>query len=186
MADEEKQAPAEGTQEAKKKKGGKLPIILSLVILLAGGGFFVMKGRGASATKQPEVPALGAIEPVKEMLVNLAGNQAYLRAEIGLHVVKDFKKEEFEANKEAVTDAIIGRLKSKKLSDIQTPEQMMQLKREIAEDVNKIFNRDKGAKADSPDGAAKTDASPAYKVPDDYDSATGPVLKVYFTSFTTQ
>ena len=205
MSEEAKEAPAEG----KKKGGSKLPMIVALVMFLAGGGFFMMKGKGAPAAKKVEAPVLGAIEPVKEMLVNLAGGTSYLKIEVALHMVKDFKKEELEKNKEAVTDSILLCLKSKKLSDIQSPDQLKALKEEIAENVNKILEAGKdpkdadkdadkskdsdsekkdgdkkdGDKDKSKDGDSKSDRP---KLPDGFDSAKGPVLKVYFTSFATQ
>ncbi len=180
MSEEAKEAPV--AAEGKKKGGSKLPMIVALVMFLAGGGFFVMKGKGNAAPKKVEAPALGAIEPVKEMLVNLAGGTSYLKIEVALHMVKDFKKEELEKSKEAVTDSILLCLKSKKLSDIQSPEQLRSLKKELADDVNKILEP-KGAEKDKSKDDSKDDKP---KVPDDFDSEKGPVLKVYFTSFATQ
>lgn len=200
MSEEAKEAPAEG----KKKGGSKLPMIVALVMFLAGGGFFMMKGKGAPAPKKVEAPVLGAIEPVKEMLVNLAGGSSYLKIEVALHMVKDFKKEELEKNKEAVTDSILLCLKSKKLTDIQSPDQLKALKEEIAENVNKILEAGKDPKeaekdaekakdpeTDKKDGEkdkSKGDEpkSDKPKMPEGFDSAKGPVLKVYFTSFATQ
>ena len=179
MSDEAKETKeAAPAAEEKKKKGGKLPMIVALVLFLAGGGFFVMKGKGNAAPKKPEAPALGVTEPIKEMLVNLSGGNSYLKIEVALQMVKDFKKEELEKNKEAITDSILLCLKSKKLSDIQTMDQLRDLKKEIAEGVNKILEAGKkpeGEATDKSKDSESKDDKP--KAPDDYDSPTGPVLK---------
>jgi flagellar basal body-associated protein FliL len=209
MSDEKKEeSPA---AEEGKKKGGKMPIIVAVVLLLAGGGYF-MKAKSAKPKPKVEAPKLGEVVDVKELLVNLAANSGYLKTEISLQLAKDAKKEELEKNKAAIADALNLRLKSKRLSDIQTIDQLHELKREIASDLNKILNREKDEKAaeeaekkkgasedegDAKDEAKaadsktdpKTDEEPAVakpKVPEDFDSDTGPVLKVYFTSFATQ
>ncbi len=177
----EKVAAGEEVVEVAKKKGNALPLIVALVLFVAGGGFFMMKSKGGDAPKKHEAPSLGTIEPVKEILVNLAGGGSYLKAEISLHMVKDFKKEDLDKNMPAVSDAIILCLKSKRLADIQNAGQLSALKREIAGNVNAILTADSKEK-DSKDAR---DAIPQ-KIPDGYDSADGPVLKVYFTSFATQ
>ena len=97
-----------------------------------------------------------------------------------------------EKNKEAITDKILLCLKSKKLTDIQTPDQMRALKHELAEGINGILVEKKAGAPDKKDAdkAKTTDAKDEAKdkppIPEDYDSDTGPVLKIYFTSFATQ
>lgn len=202
MSDEAKETKAPEGEEAAakpKKGGGKLPIILALVIVLLGGGFFVMSKRGHKKPKV-EAPKLGETVPLKEFLVNLSGDGTYLKTEISLQLSKEGKKEEVEKNDGAIRDAIILSLKTKKLTDLQSSDQIRSLKKEIAADVNVILNREKVEKekeaaeekkrqkdadgdSDGSEDAAKKEKP---KVPEDYDSDEGPVLKVYFTNFATQ
>ncbi|MBI1755952.1 MAG: flagellar basal body-associated FliL family protein [Fimbriimonas ginsengisoli] len=185
MADEptqeQKKAPEETAQPEAKKKRGKLPVIIALALILAGGGYFFMgSGKKKPSARKTAViaPKLGTIEPIKEFLVNLDGGTSYLKAEISLHLVKDFDKAKLEEAKPAIQDAIILRLRAKKLSDIRSLDQLRDLKREIAADVNEVLLSESPAK--------RPGAGALAKVPDDFDSPTGPVLKVYFTSFATQ
>lgn len=134
-----------------KKGGSKMPVIAAVVLVLAGGGFFMMKGKGSD---KPKVKKIELGEPItlKEILVNLKGTDSYLKTEIALQPLKDFKKEEIEKNAALINDAIIVRLKSKQLSQLNTPEDLSQLKREIAEDVNAVLPKEeKKSEEDSSD-----------------------------------
>ena len=166
---------------APKKKGKKLPMIIAFVAILGGGGFFMMKGKGKEA-KKPAVE-LGLIEPMpKEFLVNLGTSPTYLRAAVSLHLAKDFKKEAFDKNLGAVEDAIGGLLSSKSPVSIRTLDGKRKLKREVAQAINAILAESDGHK--EPEKDKKKDAPG--KPPADWDSAEGPCLKIYFTSFATQ
>lgn len=182
-------------EAAPKKKGGKMIIIVVLVLLLGGGGFFMMKRGGGGPPKPPEAE-LGTIEPVAEFLVNLADGRTYLKAEIAVHLDKNFKKEELAGNMPAVKDAIVARLRSLTPDKLRSESGMRLVRRGLAADLNKVLqslHKDEKAapKAKEPGEKAgkgkeaKPDPKAKPKHPD-WDSQEGPVLKVYFPSFATQ
>ncbi len=193
---------SEEPKEKVKKKGSKLPIIAALVLVAAGGGFFVMKGKGDGKPKEIVIK-LSKVhpEPLKEFLVNLRDNGVYLRTEIALHPMDGFDVKKMEENGPAVQDAIIGVLTSKSLEQIRTPTGKKLLKKEIASAVNEILSEGKPEEP-KPDPKEKskekvveivkkiepeaTKEKPKERVPEDWDSLDGPILKVYFVSFATQ
>lgn len=205
MSDEPK-PPTEEVKD-KKKKGGKLPILIALVSVLAGGGFFMMKAKGGG--HEPPPPKLGTIEPLEEFLVNLKEGNVYLRAEIALHLDKAFTKEKLDKSLPAVEDAIVNLLGARSSSEIRTLDGKAKLKRDLAEAINKVLvaaekaenpeaaeeepatkKPEKKTRADKKDAKApsvpKKDPPPPKILHPEWDSETGPVLKVYFTSFATQ
>ncbi|HVT14121.1 MAG TPA: flagellar basal body-associated FliL family protein [Fimbriimonadaceae bacterium] len=198
----------EGAEPTAKKKG-KLPVIIVLVALIAGGGFFGMKMKsGGGGPKKVVIKAAPeAIALDKEFLVNLSnGANTYLRAEIAFEVRDGFKKEDLDANMPAIRDAINQIFRSKSLQEVSAS-QTANLQKEIAEAVNAILighmkDEDKKAQADfekaakdaqsaekPKDDGKKDDASKDDASKDDAETficPAGPVLNVYFTSFTTQ
>lgn len=206
------------TEEAVgKKKKGKLPIIIVLVLVLAGGGFFMMKGK--SGENEPPPIKLGVVEPLAEFLVNLKEPNAYLRAEIALHLKDGYTKAEFDLSLPAVRDAIILVLGSRSIQQVRTLDGKLALKRDLVTAINKVLEaaaaeahppEEPEAAADEKKAAdekgsdtkgekkgtthAKKGSSEAKKeegdpkAPEhpDWDSQTGPVLKLYFTGFATQ
>jgi flagellar basal body-associated protein FliL len=188
----------EAKPEGKKKGGSKLPVVLVLGLMLGAGGFFGMKMRGGDAKpKKPEVK-LGKEKPaeLKEFLVNLADRGVFCRTEIALGTAEGADPKLIEDHEGPVRDAINLCLKSKTLAQVSTVEGLKKLKREIAADVNEALapfdanaeKGDKGDKADKSDSKkteAKKEADSKPEHPD-WDSDTGPVLKVYFSSFATQ
>jgi flagellar basal body-associated protein FliL len=185
--------------EEPKKKKSKLPIILILVLVLGGGGFFAMKMRGGTKAK-PEIK-LSKEKPaeLKEFLINLRDPDVYCRTEIALGLAEGVKPTIIDEHEAAVRDAINLEITSKKLAEVNSPAGMMQLKRDIAADLNKILAEPDDKSADDADTSgdtppaskepkdAKADASkPAAPVHPEWDSDTGPVLKVYFNAFATQ
>jgi flagellar FliL protein len=187
MAEEEKAAPeaAEKPEKGGKKKG-KLPILIALVAVLGGGGFFAMKMKGGGAKPKVE---LGATVKLEEILVNLKEPSTYARTDIALQLMKGFEKPKLEEHMDAVRDAIILDLSSKSINQIRTIEGKEALKLEIAEAVNKILNEGKGsaaAKDKTKEESKDEKSAPAKREHEDWDSDTGPVLKVYFSNFATQ
>lgn len=196
------EAPAAAEAEPKKKKG-KLPVIIALVALLGGGGFFVMKSKGAKKGKPPV--KLGPISDIKdEFLVNLRDSSGnYLRVAVSLQFADGTKAEEVEKSMPAIQDAINMRLRAKSLSDVRTLDGTRELKREIAADINAVLDdgtkKDDAAKTpdkpeegktegDKKDDGKKDDApkDSGDPIPEGWDSAKGPVLKVLFRSFAWQ
>ena len=178
--------------EPQKKKKSKLPMIIMLVVVLLGGGFFATKGKGEKA--EPEVK-LGAIEPLGEFLVNLSDGRTYLRAEISVHVA-DTKKIGAGPKHDDYTvarDAVIAVLKSKSLKQVSTEKGIAELKKEIAKAINKSIPDDdeKGKKKrkkkkKDEDEEEEEESEEEESEHDDWDSETGPALKIYFTNFATQ
>ena len=196
--------------EAPKKKGGKLPIIIALVLMLAGGGFF-MKKKGAKPVK-PEIK-LGKEEILlpDEFIVNMFDGQTYVRAKIGLRAKEGFKAEEVTSHNAEISDVILTILKTTNSDEIKTEVQTKKLKIRIAAALNKIFEeaepkkdgakKDEAAKDgkpadestkkdeasnDEPNSDKKKAKEPEKKIPEGWDSADGPILKVFFKALATQ
>jgi flagellar FliL protein len=175
-----------------KKKGGKLPIIIALVLVLGGGGFFMTKGK--SGKKEKPAVKLGEIQTMPEFLVNLKDGEHYLRTEVALQTKEGLEKEKFDKMLPTVRDAILGVLTSKSLEDVRTLEGKDKMKKEIAKAVNEAIedpeekddssDKDKGDKSDGESKKKKKEIK--IDIHTDWDSQTGPVLKVFFTSFATQ
>jgi flagellar basal body-associated protein FliL len=207
MAEKEKEQDAE-EQEPKKKKKGKLPVILVLALLLGAGGFFGMKMRGGEAKDVERVVELGEIEQLDEFLVNLSDPNVYVRTDIALHFAKDFDRTQLPPLMPPIRDAINLKLKSTSLAQVSKAEGMLRLKAEIAGVINVVLleaaEAGKKTKKEEPAAASEGKLTPdprdakdpkepapppepeADKIPDGWDSAKGPVLKVYFVNFATQ
>jgi|SRR5579862_5414259 len=176
------------------KKKGKLPVVLMVALLVGGGGFFAMKSK-SGGPKKVEIKA-GTVEALdKEFLVNLATPTVYLRAEIAVELREGFKKEELDASMPEIRDSVNQIFRSKKPEEIG-PAATESLQKEIAKSINRILidhmkDEDKKAQTDfekaAPD-AKSTDPKSEKKDADieHWMCPAGPVLNVYFTSFTTQ
>ena len=194
-----------------KKKGGKLPIILALVLMLGGGGFFMMKKGGHKEKPKIKLAKEEILLP-DEYIVNMADGRTYVRAKIGLKAKDGFKGEEVTSHDAEISDAINSILKTTDPNQIVTEEQVRKLKIRIATAINKIFeesepaededadSKDKKKKKKSEDDSddsetkhskkekkSEEDSSDeAEEIPDGWDSAKGPILKVFFKSLATQ
>ena len=184
-----------------KKKGGKLPLIIIVVVVLAGGGFFGMKMKNGGKAKKPEVK-LSKAKPVdlKEFLVNLKDHSVYCRAEISLGLADGVDSKGLEDQTPVIRDAVNTVLQSESLAEVSTIDGIGTLKRKLAAAINKSLDEvdgktDPASSQDSPNttggstGSTQISklkkASGVFKHPD-WDSDTGPVLKIYFDSFATQ
>lgn len=204
MSEAETPIKAEETEGKKKKKGGKLPVILAILLLLGGGGFFAMKMKAKGAAKEPEIK-LGEIVPLKEYLVNLRTGTNYARAEIAVQLREGYAKEKLETIRPAVDDAVNMVLKGHTVDELESPEGLDALKKELAERINAVLDeydpehkskKEEPAKGKEPANgregapAANADAKLKDPKPDEskksWQSLKGPVLKVFFTSFATQ
>ncbi|MCX7799455.1 MAG: flagellar basal body-associated FliL family protein [Fimbriimonadales bacterium] len=174
-----------------KKGGGKLPILIVLALVLGAGGFFAMKMKGGGEkASEPELK-LGKIEELDEFLVNLAGGGSYLRARIALHLAEGAKEEQIKGNLPAIRDAIILTLTNKTLREVESLDGKRRLKREIAAKVNGLLeglSEEEKPSKKKRKKSADEEADAAQEEPEnpDWDSDTGPVLKVYLTDFATQ
>lgn len=179
------------------KKKGKLPVIIVLVVVLMGGGFFGMKMKGGGAKEKPKIELGEKMVEMEEMLVNLSDVTTFLRFKIAFHFKKGFDESKFKDITPAVEDAVLSVLKAKSPSDVSSISKMPGLKRELAARVNAVLDKvlpdphakEKEAEKEEGDGegekAEKTAKSGKPKHPD-WDSDTGPVLKVYFKAFAVQ
>jgi len=189
MSEQAKEAP-------EKKKKGKLPMIVILAVVLGGGGFFGMKMRGGGEKKKEPEVKLGAVVEIKdEFLINMAERASYVRAKISLQFKEGFDAAKLEHEMAPIQDAINMKLQSTSIRAVATLDGMRKLKKDIAADLNKLLEeseekkdgeKEKGKdkeKKHSDDGDEKEGKT---KIPEGWDSAKGPVLKVLFISFATQ
>jgi flagellar basal body-associated protein FliL len=178
---------ADSEKESGKKKGGKLPIILAIVLMLSGGGFFMMKG-GKNAKKEPEIKlSKEEILLPDEFIVNLADGKTFVRAKVGLRTKDGVLAEEVTKHDAEISDAINLVLKNTKVEETITEKHIKKIKMLIADKVNGILNansHDTGHS--SKKKKKKTDEEDIPEGGEDWDSFTGPVLKVFFKSFATQ
>lgn len=171
----------ESTPTPLPKKRVKLPVLVFLLVVLAGSGFFGMKMK-SGASRAVVRASRDAPEPLGEFLLNLnSSTNVYLRAEISLRFREGFKKEALAASKDAIKDAITTILRGKTPQEIRA-DQTASLKRQLASAINAILILN-----GSPDDRAAFEGDgPTANAKEGWDSASGPVLNVYFTSFATQ
>lgn len=189
---------SEKAEAEAKKKGSKMPVIVVLVVVLMGGGFFGMKMKASGAAEKPKIELGEKMVEIEEMLVNLSDVSTFLRTRIAFQFAKGFDETKVKEVMPAIEDAVLGVLKAKSPRDIGTATAIPKLKRELANEVNLVLAmvmKDPHAKepAKEPEGtdaAPKTKKAPAVKASKplhpEWDSDTGPVLKVYFRSFAVQ
>ena len=196
-AKEEAQEETSEEPQEKAKAPGKSPkilIFLLLAIVLAGGGFVGFKMLGAKGNAKPELPKVGEIVELEEILVNLADGQTYLKITLALGLKEGETKEEFHEKLPAISDAIIMTLTSKKPEDISTEEGKQSLKAEIRAKVNYVLDPDSHSGetnenppvADNNADSPENESNPGDDAKQKEERAAGPVLEVYITSFTTQ
>lgn len=150
----------------------------------------MMKGKG-DKDKGPKKIELGEPVVLKEILVNLAGDtDTYLKTEIALQCDKTYDPKELEKDAPIINNAIILILKGKKPSELKDLDGLRKLQREIAKKVNEALPPKEGEEKDSKEEkkSKKHKEEDADSEPDhpEFDSDTGPVRKVYFSSFATQ
>ncbi len=199
---------AEGkeSKEAAAPKKGKMPVIAAVAVVVLAGGFFFFKGGGEEA-EEPEIK-LGHAEEVGEFLVNLDDGVSYLSTKVTVHMADGETIIHGDGHggggpDPAVMDAVIQVLTSKSLEEVSSVEGKDRLKQELAYAMNHAIHashgdeggkKSKKKKKDDHDDEEEEDSHgddhglPKDFEPEnpDWDSDEGPVLKVYFTSFTTQ
>lgn len=179
--------------EAPKKKG-KLPIILALALVLGGGGFFMMKGKGEK--KEEHKPTLVLAEKETEMeefLTNTGNPSVYVKAKLSVRLTKEYTDEKFNNNVGDVRDAVLGVLNSTQPADITDASKRSELKHRLAEAMNTALEGplegggEHGEHGDdAPKRKGKETEKPTEEASADWDSSTGPVLQVRFSSLATQ
>jgi flagellar FliL protein len=195
-------------KEGAPKKKNMLPVILAVVAVLGGGGYFMMSGK-KEAKVEPEIALAHASEDAGEFLVNLRGG-GYLSTKIALQCALEQTVSSGGGGHGAagaiqpfVNDAIISVLTSKSMDDVTSVEGKLKLKRELAYYINHAahtFAHEEGAEDKKSSKKKKKSSSHEPQeggVPEEltadfepeypeWDSDEGPVLKVFFLTFTTQ
>jgi flagellar protein FliL len=192
-------------KEAPAKKKNMLPVIIAVVVVLAGGGYFMM-GKGGDKEKGKESHSsvhLGHTEEIGEFLVNLKDG-TYLSAKIAVHCAEE---ETVSSGGDGhgggggvlpfVNDAVISVLTRKSVEDVTSIEGKAKLRRELAYYINRasalyahVEEGKEKKKLKRPE--IEMTETPEELRPDyepetpEFDSDTGPVLKVYFLTFMTQ
>lgn len=197
---------AEAAKEAPKKKG-KLPIIIAVVALLAGGGYMMMSKGGDKKEEEPEIALAHSAEQIGEFLLNLKDG-SYLSTTVAVQTAEGTSVSSGgDGHGKAgepypwVKDAIIQVLSQKSSADLSSLEGKRMARREIAYAINhaahlykheegdkksskkKKKDKDKDDHASGTPDELKPDYEPEYP---EWDSDEGPVLKVWFLTFTTQ
>jgi len=139
-------------------KGKLIAIVGVLVLLAAGGGFFFLKGgapaKGAvEATESESAPEDqgggkskgGAIYELEPFIVNLAdtGDLRYLKVSIKLELLKATYADRLTEHMPQIRDSILILLSSKDSKSIRTTEGKMELRDEIVQRVNGVFEENK-------------------------------------------
>lgn len=167
-----------------KKGSSKIAIIGICVMMLITGGYLGLKLRsgGAAKVQAPKLKLGADIVQVHEFLVNLQdpGTPVYLRTEISVQLAKDAKKEDLDKYSAPIQAAITAVLRSYSTTEIRKPGTMAKLGRQVAKAANDAMV----TASSGEDHPVKEEGDNTHH--DEFDSDTGPILKVYFTSFAFQ
>jgi flagellar FliL protein len=109
-----------------------------------GGGEKGAEGGGehGAAAKESSVKTNGLMYPIEPFTANLAqgeGPKRYIRISLVLKFTKETKKEEVDARKPQISDAIISMLNAKKPEELLKREGKEYLKEEIKSQVNNFM-----------------------------------------------
>lgn len=154
----------------------KVPIVLIVVSMIMAGGFFGLKARADVISKRPVALAQGenAIIELDEKLVNLADKRTFMRATIALHLRDGFDPNLITGEMAALDDTVIRILGDKLPDEVVGSKKLQSLKRELAKGINTIL---------APKQKGRVAATSEHT---DWDSDSGPVLKVYFRALAIQ
>jgi len=154
----------------------KVPIVLIVVSMIMAGGFFGLKARQEVMSKRPVALAHGenAVVELDEKLVNLADKRTFMRATIALHLRDGFDSNLVTDEMAALDDTVIRILGDKLPDEVVGSKKLRELKRELAKGINGILAPKQKGKV------VVTEDHP------DWDSESGPVLKVYFRALAIQ
>jgi flagellar basal body-associated protein FliL len=184
---------SEETAPAPKKKP-LIPIVMVLVVLLLGGGFFVMKGKGKDKPKV-EIVLAEKDTDVDEFLTNTKNPSVYVRLKMAVRLRKDYEETKFKDGEADMRDAVIFILNGLSPEEITDPKRRKALKKTLAEAINSALEGPIAAPAPEKHEVRRTGKlhkleegtdSDSVKPVNDWDSETGPVLKVNFVSLATQ
>ncbi len=179
---------AKAAPEGKKK--GKLPIMIVLALVLGGGGFFGMKMKGGGEKKEEPEIKLGTVVEIKdEFLTNMAERNSYVRTKISLQLKDGFDKAKVEHDLAPIQDIINMKLQATSIRSVASLDGLRKLKEEMAASINKLLTEEEAEKKSKKKKKKKKedeDEEDEYEIPEGWDSAEGPVLKILFVSWATQ
>lgn len=192
-------------KEAAPKKKNMMPVIIAVVLVLAGGGYFMLGGKKEEKAV-PEIALGHHPEEVGEFLVNLKGG-GYLSTKIVVQCAEGATVSSAGDGHGGgggilpfVNDTVISVLSGKTLDEISSLEGKAKLRRELAYHINHASHtfvhaegeeapkKSKKKKKSSHDDHGDPEELAADYEPEypEWDNDEGPVLKVFFLTFTTQ
>jgi flagellar basal body-associated protein FliL len=179
---------ADGVTPAKKKP--ILPIAMALILLLMGGGYFMMKSKDPKPKAAIELAEKDT--DVDEFLTNTKTPSVYVRIKMTVRLRKDYEEAKLKENLGDIRDAVIYVLNGLTPEQITDPSRRKQLKRTMAEAMNTALEgpvaesapttKTKKHRVGKQEAVAASDSQPE----NDWDSDTGPILKVRFLALATQ
>jgi len=167
-----------------------MPLIAVVLLVLAGGGYFMMKGKGGK--EAPKAVEMGHYPLILPEIIADMSDGTFVKAEIAVYMEKSVDTKHFESGIMVVREAANDVLRSKTRNEVRSVEGMLKLRREVAKAMNKSLHslhpeepstdkkKKKGKHSEEAHGEDESE------IPDGWDSAEGPVLKVVFASFATQ
>jgi flagellar basal body-associated protein FliL len=179
-----------------------MPIIIALVVVVAAGGYFgLSKGKGKEKPKE-EAPKVGGIVDLGEFTVNLKGGTNYLRAKVAVQMDAKTDAEHMKEQLPALQDVVVSVLSDKTMNQVLSAKGKDELKVELAFEMNHRMHMLHGEAGKEEKSEEKTEGKPEKegekehaeegheppkerKYPD-FDSDSGPVLKIYLTDFAMQ
>jgi flagellar basal body-associated protein FliL len=179
---------------ATTKKNPKLPIAMVLILLLLGGGFFMLKSKEQPNGK-PVIALAEKDTELDEFLTNTQQPSVYVRIKMTVRLRKDYDEAKFKDNLSDIRDSVLNVLNGLSPEAITDPRQRKTLKRTLAESINTALEGPVTGSTESKPQKHRTgkleelggDSGAGDAKPDnDWDSETGPVLKVRFLSLATQ
>ncbi len=155
MAEQDNSPPAESaepTQASEKKRGISLPIILAIVLVAQVAISYILITQvlfkidaqtppeeeteiAESETKEP----IGSVFLIPDLVVNPAGSGSsprYIKCSFGIEVDSEEAYAEVEMRQPQVLDTLIRILTSKRLEELDTPQEKDLLRMEIQEAIN--------------------------------------------------
>ncbi len=141
------------TPQKTKKKSNKIVILLALVLALAVVSFFAYSYLTKSfvfADESEEQPVVLQVCALEEFVVNLknpsgsksSASKHYLKTKIALGFENDKDTEMLTEKQMQIRDVIIQTLRSKTTDEIMVVEKTDDIKKELMENVNELFEPD--------------------------------------------
>ena len=130
-----------------KRKSNKIAIISALVLVLAAASFFTYSYITKSFffdDKAEDEPVIDQVYALDEFVLNLkdSNSRRYLKTKIALGYENKKDVEILAENNFQIRDVIIQTLRMKNAEEIMAAEKTEDLKRELMDDINGLFEPD--------------------------------------------